>query len=446
MYVTLQRLLRNGRSWGSRSQMIADIDSYLSGCPVCQKMRKRKSQSLIDRRTISGYPFAEISVDILKLPKVDARGNKYCVAIVDNFSRWISLTACVNKSAFEAARALVNFIGNFGTPLRIRSDGGGEFVNGIIVGLTRMMGVSHHVVQPYTPSANGIVERANRAILEHLRELVFCDRLNYHTHHQWGDLLPLVQRVMNSSVHLPIGTSPARILFGDNLDLDRAILTRIPENKSFDVDDYVDSLTLNQRIIIEEADRLQSLSCDKVILKSMQSQRVKVNGKWVPAPVKMLKANDWVLAKPQPDFPLHKLAPRWLGPFRVLNVNDRSNIVEVFDTVSLKIRTFLKRQLELFDVSQVADVHGLTKVAEKDAFEFPVEAIMGHALISSQGVGVDAVQLPRDFKRGSRSKNNFQFLVKWTGYEEPSWVAFKDVRRLVQFPGYVAVFQGLNMM
>jgi hypothetical protein len=446
VYVTLQRLLRNGRSWSSRTQMIADIDSFLSGCDVCQKMKKRRSQTLVNRHTISGSPFAELSIDILKLPKVDARGNKYCVAIIDNFSRWISLTACVNKSAFEASRALVNFIGNFGAPLRLRSDGGGEFVNGVIVGVTRMMGVTQHVVQAYTPTANGIVERANRSILEHLRELVYCDRLSFHTHHQWGDLLPLVQRALNASIHLPIGTSPARILFGDSLDLDRAILTRIPDNKSFDVDSYVDSLTSNQRIILEESERLQSLACDRVIQKSLQSQRVKVRGKWVEAPAKVIAVNDWVLAKPQPDFPLHKLAPRWLGPFRVLSLDKKSDMVSVFDSVSLRTRNFLRRQLEVFDMSRVTDVSGLTKVAEKDSFEFPVEAIMGHALIQDQGVGVDAVQLPRDFKRGVRSKNSFQFLVKWAGYVEPTWVAYKNVRNLVQFPGYVSVFQGLNML
>jgi hypothetical protein len=92
-----------------------------------------------------------------------------------------------NKSAFDAARAIMNFIGNFGTPLRIRSDGGGEFVNGVIVGLTRLMGVSQHVVQAYTPTANGIVERANRAtngccLVSHIQThiiYIICSHISY---------------------------------------------------------------------------------------------------------------------------------------------------------------------------------------------------------------------------------------------------------------------------
>jgi hypothetical protein len=446
VYVTLQRLLRNGRSWGSRSQMLADVDNFLRGCPTCQKLRKRKSRCIVDRRTISGSPFAELSIDVLKLPKPDARGNKYCIVIVDSFSRWTSLTAVANKSAFDAARALLNFIGNFGAPLRLRSDGGSEFVNGVIVGLTKMMGVSPHVVQPYTPSANGIVERANRAILEQLRELVFCQRLKYHSHHQWGDLLPLVQRTLNASIHLPIGTSPSSILFGDSLDLDRAILTRVPDPAVFDVTNYVDVLSANQRVIIEKADELQAQACDKVIAKSLANQRVKHNGRWVSLPLKPLAVDDWVLAKPQPNYPLHKLAPRWLGPFRIVKISDDSDVVSVYDTVKLTIRTFLKRQLELFNIEQITDVTGLTSVAERDNFEFPVECIMGHALINEHGIGINPIQLDRSFVRGGRRKSSFQFLIKWSGYEEPTWIAFKDAKRLVQFPGYVSVFSGLNML
>jgi len=438
VYVSLQRLLRNGRSWGSRKQMLADVDEFISGCPVCQKMKKRRDRVIVDRHTIAGSPFAELSIDVLKLPKADARGNKYCVVIVDSFSRWTSLTACVNKSAMDAARALLQFVGNFGAPLRLRSDGGGEFVNGIITSLTRMIGTSPHVVQAYTPTANGIVERANRAILEQVREMCMCQRLILHTHHQWGDLLPLVQRTMNASIHMPTGTSPSRILFGNGLDLDRALLTKIPDGKIFDVANYCDVLAANQRVIIEEADRIQSAICDKVIAKAAARQRHR------PAPA--FAVNDWVLVKPQPTFPMHKLAPRWLGPYRIHKISADSDKVTLVDTVADTLFKVLKRQLEHFNTSQISDVAGLSKVAETDNFEFPVEAIMGHALINDQGVGANPVQLHRDFIRGVRRKSCFQFLIKWTGFEEPSWISFKDAKQLVQFPGYVSIFSGLNML
>ena len=93
----------------------------------------------------------------------------------------------------------------------------------------------------------------------------------------------------------------------------------------------------------------------------------------------------------------------------------------------------------------VADVEGLTKIAESDNFEFPVDAIIGHALIGSNGVGADPTQLPPDFRRHTRHKRSFQFLIKWTNYEEPTWVAYNTASRLVQFPGYIVHYPLLNM-
>lgn len=249
-FVTLQRVLRNSRQWATRKQMIIDIDNFIRACPCCQKMRKRDSRNLVQRHTISGSPFSELSVDVLKLPSPDAFGFKYVVVVVDSFSHWTSIVAVKNKSAFEAARAVMQVVGNFGTPLRIRSDGGSEFVNGVLVGLQRLMGIAPHVILPYHPTANGIVERANRSILERLREMIFSKRLVRHSEHIWSDLLPLVQRAINASIHSATGTSPARILFGKNLDLDRCLLTSMPNSRDLDVSAYVDALSYNQRIIL----------------------------------------------------------------------------------------------------------------------------------------------------------------------------------------------------
>jgi hypothetical protein len=445
-YVTLQRALRNHRSWGTRKQMLEDIDNFILKCACCQKMRKRRSKSLVDRHVISGSPFSELSIDLLKLPNPDAFGMAYVVVIVDNFSHWTSLVPVRNKSAFEAARALVKVTGDFGVPLRLRSDGGAEFVNGVVAGLLRMMGTTQHVVAPYTPTANGIVERANRAVIQRLREMIFSKRLVKHPEHVWSDLLPLVQRAINASVHSATGVSPAKILFGNNLDLDRCLLTNMPSARKLDVTRYVDALTYNQRIILEEADKHQSELCEKVIAASHKAQQRKNrNGELVDAVPKKIEKGDWVLVAPGPSYPLHKLAPRWLGPFRVLECKEGSELVCVEDTLKCKVRKFLRRQLELFDVRMMSDVEGLKVVAETDGFEFPVEAIIGHALVETGGVGVAPSQLPASFKRGQKSKKAFQFLVRWTGYEEPTWVEYKVASRLVQFPGYVAMLPGLRM-
>ena len=101
--------------------------------------------------------------------------------------------------------------------------------------------------------------------------------------------------------------------------------------------------------------------------------------------------------------------------------------------------------MEAFNVGALAEQEGLTLVAETDDFEFPVDAIIGHALITAGGVGADAIQLPLEFRRSNRPKRTFQFLLQWTNYAQPTWVPYSTACKLVQFPGYVVNFPNLNM-
>jgi hypothetical protein len=213
-----------------------------------------------------------------------------------------------------------------------------------------------------------------------------------------------------------------------------------------DVEKYVDALSFNQRVILEEADKHQAELCRKVIDQAHKKQsRKRKDGEIVEAKPKVLSIGDWVLVAPTPTYMLHKLAPRWLGPFRVVDCKQDSEVVAVEDTLKHKVRRFLRRQLEVFDASALANVEGCKVVAETDSFEFPVESICGHALIEEGGVGVAPVQLPMSFKRGQRAKKQFQFLIKWSGYTEPTWIEYKVASRLVQFPGYVALLPNLRM-
>jgi hypothetical protein len=205
-------------------------------------------------------------------------------------------------------------------------------------------------------------------------------------------------------------------------------------------------LSHNQRVILEEADLVQSRVCERAVAKSQaqQQRRTKREGLVTP-PVKELAVGDWVLCKPAEQYPLHKLAPRWLGPLQIRQCAADSEVVIVWDSNKAKLKKCLRRDVELFDNSQLADVEGMTKVAEQDGFEFPVEAIVGHALIEEGGLGANAVQLDQNFRRGSRGKSKFQFLVRWSGYVEPTWIEYRIASGLIQFPGYVAHFPGLRM-
>ncbi len=151
-----------------------------------------------------------------------------------------------------------------------------------------------------------------------------------------------------------------------------------------------------------------------------------------------------MLIKPLKDVPMHKLAPRELGPRSVVELNE-GGIVTLLDPHSRKQSKVFESQCELFDTSLVDTVEGQRIVAETDAFEFAVESILAH------GIGGDDELITReiaplgsDHVRTLRPLN-YVFLIKWAGYEQPTCVAYKAARLLQHFANYVDGFPSLRM-
>jgi hypothetical protein len=434
--VTLQRMLRRVAPNPSRKAMLQAIDAFCKGCPGCQKMRKRSAHAAVHRRVIRGNPFEELSVDMVTLPFPDALGHRYIVTIVDNFSHWVSVYACGTKSAVCAARALVQHIGIFGVPLRIRSDGGGEFVNDILLQLRRLMDCEHIVVHPYLHSANGIAERANRAILDKLRFMLFDRRLKNKSRLQWSDLLPFAQRIVNASFHSAIGASPAQLIFGGNLDLDRCILARPSIRAATTVPSYVDELSDAQFVLFEAAEEHQAQTQAKIIAKVQRANAGK--------PDRVFEPNNLVLVLPLKDAKkgtLGKLAPNFKGPFEVESID--GDFLWIVNPVDNKRVRVLARQCELWNDSIAQGIEGARIVAETDGFEFAIDAIVGHGFVNKDEPQ-NVIQLPPSHRRVT-SKHGYWFAVKWTGYERPTWVPYKLAAAIPFFADYAARYPLLRM-
>ena len=97
----------------------------------------------------------------------------------------------------------------------------------------------------YHQQANGLVERRNKELLNHLRSLVYEKRIR----HVWSYYLPLVQRILNYIVDESIGTQPARVILGDLTTSDLAM--DVPANWSGrNGEDYLVKLREGQATLI----------------------------------------------------------------------------------------------------------------------------------------------------------------------------------------------------
>ena len=78
---------------------------------------------------------------------------------------------------------------------------------------------------------------------------------------RWSDVLPLVQRIMMAEPNDVIGVSPAQLLFGNSIQLDRGIfLPNLPREgveAEIVLSDWADKMFEAQRLLLDTAQRLQ---------------------------------------------------------------------------------------------------------------------------------------------------------------------------------------------
>ncbi|XP_064472893.1 uncharacterized protein LOC135387724 [Ornithodoros turicata] len=112
------------------------------------------------------------------------------------------------------AETLVNeWVSRFGAPLQLHSDQGRNFESQVFQGMSRCLGITKTRTTPLHPQSDGMVERFNRTILQHL-SLFVADN-----HRNWDDLIPLFLLSYRTAVHEATQETPAMLLTGRELRL-----------------------------------------------------------------------------------------------------------------------------------------------------------------------------------------------------------------------------------
>jgi transposase InsO family protein len=232
------------------------------------------------------------------------------------FSRFLEIYPTVDTSAASAADALLQHAGRYGIPSLLVSDGGSQYVNEIISAFLELMGTEHHITLAYSKQENGIIERGNKEILRHLKAIIFESKIIK----RWGKDLPFVQRIINSTVHESIGVSPAQIIFGDALNLNRGFIVSIDDKEKFDsevvMSEYSRDMIARQAEIIAVAQKHQHTVDEQYIAAK--------NKKYKNVEITVFPVNSYVLlGYPSSNLkkgPPNKLMLNWQGPYKVIVV------------------------------------------------------------------------------------------------------------------------------
>jgi transposase InsO family protein len=151
-------------------------------------------------------------MDLIEDLRMDEDGNQHILVLIDSFSRYLLLYPIKEKTAMAIARALLSMIGDYGAPKTLVSDRGPCFISDVLHELLQFIGTEHELTLAYSKEENGMVERANKETLRHLRNIIF-DRSVLS---KWSTYLPLVKRIFNASIHSVTGVAPAKIIYEES--------------------------------------------------------------------------------------------------------------------------------------------------------------------------------------------------------------------------------------
>jgi transposase InsO family protein len=394
---TLGKLTSQGKRW---KYMREHVKRFIRQCPCCQKMSYLRTPIHTHPFTTACYePMERVQADTIGPVPADEDGCCFILVIICCFTRWVSLYPIKDTTAQSCVDAMIQHVGIFGTPSQILTDNGTQFVNELVAELLKIIGVQHLTILPYSKEEVGMVERANREVMRHLRNLVFA----HNEIAKWSKhYLPLVQRIMNTSRVDSHQSVPAELLFGNAITLDKGVLLpskAINDNRT-SLSTWASEMLRKQEQLLHTAQAAQQAK-DQLHMADADPRRT------------TYAVGEYVLVEYQPSALVkgrapNKLLPNLRGPFRVLSsIGDRYRLASLIDGKDEEVHLARLHPYHF-------DPHHLTPrdAAMRDVLTlFEVEAVLEH--------------------HGDRNvRSTLDFLVKFHGYDEEHnlWLPYHELR------------------
>ncbi|GJZ21063.1 reverse transcriptase domain-containing protein [Tanacetum coccineum] len=149
-------------------------------------------------------------MDILG-PLLPARGGaKFVIVAIDYFTKWIEAKPLIKITGKEVVRFVMdNIICRFGLPQIIVTDNGAPLVNDLFESCCERFEIHQMNTTVAHPQANGVVERANRSLMEGIKTRLEREKAG------WVDELPNVLWAHRTSIKQSNGETPFSLTYGN---------------------------------------------------------------------------------------------------------------------------------------------------------------------------------------------------------------------------------------
>ena len=143
------------------------VRRHIAACIECLFVKHKAGKQAGELHPIptGNRPFEVVHLDHLGPFITSARGNKYILAAVCNFTKFCQLYAVTNTKASTTVKKVEKFVDHFGAPKRFITDRGTSFTSDAFERFCKLQGIKHTLNSSRHAQANGQVERLNQTIL-----------------------------------------------------------------------------------------------------------------------------------------------------------------------------------------------------------------------------------------------------------------------------------------
>jgi hypothetical protein len=359
-HVTTLKRIQERFYWRSLAK---DVEKFIQKCGACKREHRvlHFNHPALANQVIS--IFHRIGMDLnFGFPEVD--GCSGFLNIVEYLSGYLYTVPIKSKTDSEIASHVWTFICIFGPPYEILTDQGNEFNNNLLNYLLKKVNVHHLTTSAYNPRVNGKVERYNPLIADAMRKCMDTE----HDKTKWPEYLSFVTLAFNSKVHTRTGFTPYEIVFGRRMNAfeswsakEQIDETESLSSRAIEIKDLVENKQDTALERIRNAQKLQTKQQDRH--QNVQVERLE------PGTVVYVKTMGIQ----------SKLAPKYRGPFRIIEVTKNGNYIlentlneRMADTYPLHRLKVIKDGDEEFD--QVFRVQKIIKHRQRgDDYEYLVK-------------------------------------------------------------------------